>query len=169
MRIGIGYDSHPLVAGLPFVIGGVTIPFEKGLKGHSDADVLIHAVIDAILGAAGLGDIGTHFPDSDPAYKGIPGRELLKRTWSLIDGKKLRVGNIDAVVMLEAPKLAPHLQKIKENLAADLKTTPDRISVKAKTNEGMGMVGRGEGIAAQAVCLLESHASSSPHFELSNN
>ena len=154
MKIGIGYDSHPLVAGLPLIIGGVTIPFDKGLKGHSDADVLIHAVIDAILGAAALGDIGTHFPDSDPAYRGISSRELLKKTAALVRGKSLRVGNIDSVVIAAAPKLASHFPAMARAISSDLGIRPDQISVKAKSTNGTEILGQHEAIAATSVCLL---------------
>ena len=157
MRIGQGFDAHALVAGRKLVIGGVQIPYEKGLEGHSDADVLIHAVCDALLGAAGLGDIGAHFPDSDARYKGIDSRKLLRETATLLRKKKLRVANVDATIIAQAPKMAPHIPAMRANLASDIGIDPDAVNIKAKTTERLGFVGRGEGIAAEAVALLSDH------------
>ena len=154
MRIGQGFDAHALVAGRKLIIGGVEIPHEKGLAGHSDADVLIHAVCDALLGAAGLGDIGTHFPDTDTRYKSIDSRKLLREVVQLLRQKKLRVANVDATIIAQAPKMAPHVAAMRANLASDLGVAPDAVNVKAKTTEKLGFVGRGEGIAAEAVALL---------------
>jgi len=154
MRIGQGFDAHALVEGRKLVIGGVQIPYEKGLAGHSDADVLIHAVCDALLGAAGLGDIGTHFPDTDARYKGIDSRKLLREVAQLLRQKKLRVANVDATIIAQAPKMAPHTAAMRANLASDLGVAPDAVNVKAKTTEKLGFTGRGEGIAAEAVALL---------------
>ena len=156
MRIGQGFDAHALVEGQKLVIAGVQIPYEKGLAGHSDADVLIHAVCDALLGAAGLGDIGAHFPDSDARYKGIDSRKLLREVAQLLQQKKLRIANVDATIIAQAPKMAPHIPAMRANLAADLGVAVDSINVKAKTTEKLGFVGRGEGIAAEAVALLET-------------
>jgi len=149
MRVGIGYDSHRLVAGRRLLLGGVEIPHELGLEGHSDADVLTHAVIDALLGAAGLGDIGTLFPDDDPAYAGADSLELLRIALGKLPG---RVANVDATLICEAPKLAPHRAEMERNISTVLGAP---VSVKATTNEGMGAIGRGEGIAAVAVALIE--------------
>ena len=154
MRIGHGFDAHALVAGRKLVIGGVAIPHEKGLAGHSDADVLIHAVCDALLGAAGLGDIGTHFPDSDARYKDIDSRRLLREVARLLTERGLKAANVDATIIAQAPKMAPHIPAMRANLAADLGVAPDAVNVKAKTTEKLGFVGRGEGIAAEAVALL---------------
>ena len=155
MRTGIGYDVHRLVAGRKLVLGGTDIPSEKGLLGHSDADVLVHAVCDALLGAAGLGDIGAHFPDSEAEYEGIDSRILLRRVRSKIGDLGLRVTNLDLTVVAQAPKLAPHIRAMRIRIAADLKLDPVRVNIKATTTEGMGFPGRGEGIAAYAVVLLE--------------
>ena len=154
MRIGQGFDAHALVAGRRLVIGGVEIPHETGLAGHSDADVLIHALCDALLGAAGLGDIGAHFPDSDARYKDIDSRKLLREVAQLLDRKKLRVVNVDATIIAQAPKMAPHISAMRANLASDLGIAADAVNIKAKTTERLGFVGRGEGIAADAVALL---------------
>lgn len=156
MRIGQGFDAHALVAGRKLVIGGVVIPHEKGLAGHSDADVLIHAVCDALLGAAGLGDIGSHFPDSDARYKGIDSRRLLREVARLLKERGLKAANVDATIIAQAPKMAPHIPAMRANLAADLGVAADAVNVKAKTTEKLGFVGRGEGIAAEAVALLET-------------
>ena len=156
MRIGQGFDVHPLVAGRKLVLGGVTIPHEKGLLGHSDADVLLHAICDALLGAAGLGDIGAHFPDTDQCYSDIDSRQLLREVARKLVVRQLMVGNIDATVVAEAPRLAPHIPRMIGNIASDLGVAPARVSVKATTSEGLGLVGRGEGIAALAVALLEA-------------
>jgi len=154
MRIGQGFDTHALVGGRELVIGGVRIPYEKGLAGHSDADVLIHAVCDALLGAAGLGDIGAHFPDTDARYKGIDSRKLLREVAQFLRQRKLRVANVDATIIAQAPKMAPHIAAMRANLASDLGVAPGAVNVKAKTTEKLGFVGRGEGIAAEAVALL---------------
>ncbi|MGE5529271.1 MAG: 2-C-methyl-D-erythritol 2,4-cyclodiphosphate synthase [Patescibacteria group bacterium] len=154
MRIGLGYDLHPLSPGRKLVIGGVRIPHELGLAGHSDADVLCHAVIDALLGAAGLGDIGGLFPDTDPAYAGADSLELLAETTALVSRHGWRIMNLDATVIAEEPRIAPHAAAIKQNLAAVLHIAPADVGVKGKTNEGLGALGRGEGIAALAVVLL---------------
>ena len=154
MRIGQGFDAHALVAGRKLVIGGVEIPCERGLAGHSDADVLIHAVCDALLGAAGLGDIGSHFPDTDARYKDISSRKLLMKVRELLHDRGLSVVNVDATVIAQAPKLAPHITAMRANLASDLGIAPEAVNVKAKTTEKLGFVGRGEGIAAEAIALL---------------
>ncbi len=155
MRIGHGYDVHRLVEGRDLILGGVKIPFEKGLLGHSDADVLTHAVMDALLGAAALGDIGKHFPDSDPAYKGADSLALAREVAMLLRAKNYRVGNVDATVLAQAPKLAPYIPQMRENLSLALGIPVDAVSVKATTEEHLGFTGAGEGIAAHAVCLLE--------------
>lgn len=156
MRVGHGYDVHALVAGRDLVLGGVKIPHSKGLLGHSDADALIHAVCDACLGAAGLGDIGRHFPDSDPQYKSIGSRILLRKVREAILARGWRVANIDATIIAQAPKLAPYMGQMKQNLAADLGMSADSVNIKAGTTEKLGFAGREEGIAAHAVVLLES-------------
>ena len=155
MRIGHGYDVHRVTEGRKMIIGGVEIPYEKGLLGHSDADVLLHAVTDALLGAAALGDIGRHFPDTDPHYKGIDSRILLRHAVELLAERGYRAGNVDATVIAQKPKLAPYIDRMKENIAADLGVDPDRVNVKATTEERLGFTGREEGIAAHAVCLIE--------------
>lgn len=155
IRIGHGYDVHRLVEGRALVLGGVTIPFEKGLLGHSDADVLTHAIMDALLGAAALGDIGTHFPDNDPAYAGADSVKLLKNVVSLLAKNGYRIGNIDATVLAQAPKLKPYIPTMCEILADACGLPLDAVSVKATTEEGLGFTGSGEGIAAHAVCLIE--------------
>lgn len=154
MRIGHGYDAHRLVAGRRLVLGGVTIPHERGLLAHSDGDALIHAVCDALLGAAGLGDIGRHFPDSQSALSGIDSRILLRRTLGLIEALGFQVANVDATVIAQKPKLAPYFAAMRENLAADLRVDPGQVNLKGTTTEGMGFAGREEGIAAHAVALL---------------
>jgi len=154
MRIGQGFDAHALVAGRRLVIGGVEIPHEKGLAGHSDADVLIHAVCDALLGAAGLGDIGKHFPDSDARFKDMNSRMLLREVTRLLQQQGLKVANVDATVIAQAPRLAPHIPAMRTNLASDLGIAPAAVNIKAKTTEKLGFVGRGEGIAAEAVALV---------------
>ena len=155
MRIGHGYDVHRLVEGRALILGGVNIPYEKGLLGHSDADVLTHAVMDALLGAAALSDIGGHFPDSDPTYKGADSLALARSVAKLLHAKNYRIGNVDATILAQAPKLAPHIPQMRENLALALDVPVDAISVKATTEERLGFTGNGEGIAAHAVCLLE--------------
>lgn len=154
MRIGHGYDVHRLVEGRDLILGGVNIPFEKGLLGHSDADVLAHAVMDALLGAAGLGDIGKHFPDTDPAYKGADSLKLLERVVALLDEKDWQVGNVDATILAQRPKLAPYIPQMRENLARCMDIEADRVNVKATTEEKLGFTGSGEGMAVHAVCLL---------------
>lgn len=154
-RVGIGYDVHRLVAGRPLVLGGVTIPAERGLVGHSDADVAIHAIVDALLGAAALGDIGQHFPPGDPAYKDIDSRRLLARARALLDRHGWRAVNVDCTIVAEAPKLAPHAAAMRAALGETLGIDPDRVGIKATTNEGIGFIGRAEGIAALAVALIE--------------
>ncbi|MGN8772914.1 2-C-methyl-D-erythritol 2,4-cyclodiphosphate synthase [Candidatus Weimeria sp. HCP3S3_B5] len=156
MRIGNGYDVHRLVTGRDLIIGGVRIPYEKGLLGHSDADVLIHAVMDALLGAAGLGDIGLHFPDSDDRYRGADSRELLRSVRQKLLDRGFVAGNIDATVIAQAPRLRPYIDRMKENIAADLEIAPDLVNVKATTEEHLGFTGRGEGISASCVCLVDS-------------
>ena len=153
-RIGHGYDVHRLVLGRSLTLGGVTIPYEKGLLGHSDADVLLHAICDALLGALALGDIGKHFPDTDPQYAGIDSRLLLSRTAELIREKGWQIGNIDATVVAQAPRLSPYIQQMRKNIADALELPPDTVSVKATTEEHLGFTGEGLGIAAHAVCLL---------------
>ena len=155
MRIGHGYDVHRLVSERKLILGGVEIPFELGLLGHSDADVLTHALMDALLGAAGLGDIGGAFPDSDPAYEGISSLLLLERVMGMLAGKGLRVGSADMTILCQRPKLAGHLPQIRALLAQYLGIPGDRVNVKATTEEGLGFTGRGEGVAAHAVVLLE--------------
>ena len=154
LRVGQGFDVHRLVAGRKLVIGGVEIPYERGLLGHSDADVLLHAICDALLGAAALGDIGKHFPDSDPRYKGIDSRELLRHVARLLKERGYSVGNVDATIIAQAPRMAPHIPKMVQNIAADLAIDAAAVNVKATTTEELGFTGRGEGIAAQAICLL---------------
>ena len=154
MRVGHGFDVHALVVGRPCIIGGVNVPHDKGLDGHSDADVLLHAICDALLGAAALGDIGKHFPPSDMRYKGIDSRELLRHVVGLLKEKGFVVGNIDATVICEAPKLNPHTVKMCTNIAQDCAVEVSQINVKATTTEKLGFTGRGEGIAAEAVCVI---------------
>jgi len=155
MRVGMGYDSHRLVAGRPLILGGVRVPFELGLKGHSDADALIHAIVDALLGAAGLGDIGSHFPDSDPQYKDRSSLFFLEEAGRLVAQNGFRITNIDATVIAQAPKLGPYFPQMAETMGHALGARARDISLKAKTNEGMGLVGRSEGMAVFAVALLE--------------
>ena len=155
MRIGHGYDVHRLVEGRKCIIGGVDIPHETGLDGHSDADVLVHAVMDALLGALALGDIGKHFPDTDPRYKGADSMALLRHVAALIAKEGYRLGNLDATVLAQAPKLAPHIMQMRENIAEALSCEVSRVSVKATTEEKLGFTGAKQGIAAHCVCLLE--------------
>ena len=155
MRIGHGYDVHKLVEGRDLILGGVKIDYEKGLLGHSDADVLLHAVSDALLGAAGLGDIGRHFPDTDPKYKGADSLMLLREVYRKISEKGFRVGNIDVTMIAQKPKLKDFIPRMQENIAAAVGVTPDRVNVKATTEEKLGFTGSGEGMACHAVCLLE--------------
>lgn len=156
MRIGSGYDVHKLVEDRDLILGGVKIPYEKGLLGHSDADVLIHAIMDALLGAAALGDIGKHFPDTDPTYKGISSIELLKKVKALIEDKLYFIENIDATIIAQKPKLASYIPDMVKNIAAALEIEEDRVNIKATTEEGLGFTGAGLGIAANAVCLIEA-------------
>jgi 2-C-methyl-D-erythritol 2,4-cyclodiphosphate synthase len=155
MRIGHGYDVHRLVTGRKLILGGVDIPYSKGLLGHSDADVLLHAISDAILGAIGEGDIGKHFPDTDPAYKGASSIKLLRQVMALADTKGYKIGNLDATIVAQRPKLAPYIPDMCTNIAKALDTEPDRINVKATTTEELGFTGRGEGIAAYSVVILK--------------
>ncbi|MDE5717801.1 MAG: 2-C-methyl-D-erythritol 2,4-cyclodiphosphate synthase [Lachnospiraceae bacterium] len=156
MRIGTGYDVHRLAENRKCIIGGVEIPYEKGLLGHSDADVLLHAIMDALLGAAALGDIGKHFPDSDPAYQGISSVKLLEHVAGLLTDNLFLVENIDATIIAQAPKMRPHIEQMRENIAKALGIETAQVNVKATTEEGLGFTGSGEGISAQAVCLLTS-------------
>ena len=155
MRIGHGYDVHRLVEGRDLILGGVKIDYEKGLLGHSDADVLLHAVSDALLGAAGLGDIGRHFPDTDPKYKGADSLELLREVYRKISEKGFRVGNIDVTMIAQKPKLKDYIPQMQKNIAAAVNVAPDRVNVKATTEEKLGFTGTGEGMSCHAVCLLE--------------
>lgn len=154
MRIGIGYDVHKLVDGRKLILGGVHIPYEKGLLGHSDADVLIHAIMDSILGAAALGDIGKHFPDTREEYKGIDSLELLKEVNKLIKEKGFKIVNIDSIIIAQSPKMAPYIETMIENISNILEIHRDQINVKATTEEGLGFTGRKEGIAAQSICMI---------------
>lgn len=155
MRVGMGYDVHKLVEGRDLILGGEKIPYEKGLLGHSDADVLLHAIMDALLGAAALGDIGKHFPDTDPAYKGISSVKLLEHVGSLLDKKGYIIENIDATIIAQRPKMRPHIDHMCENIAKALKISVDQINIKATTEEGLGFTGNGEGISSQAICAVE--------------
>jgi len=155
MRIGQGFDAHALKPGKKLVIGGVTIPHSAGLDGHSDADVLLHAICDALIGAAALGDIGRHFPDSDPQFKGVDSRVLLRKTAALLAAHGSRVVNVDATIIAEAPRMAPHISAMVRNIAGDLGVAESSVNIKAKTTEKLGFTGRGEGIAAEAVVLIE--------------
>lgn len=155
MRIGQGYDVHKLVEGRKLILGGVEIPYEKGLLGHSDADVLLHAIMDALLGAAALGDIGKHFPDTDPAYKGISSIRLLEHVADLLEEHQFLIENIDATIIAQRPKMRPYIDTMRENIAKALKIEADQINVKATTEEGLGFTGSGEGISSQAICMLE--------------
>ena len=161
MRIGQGFDIHALVAGRKLIIGGVEIAYERGLAGHSDADVLLHAICDALIGAAGLGDIGTHFPDTDPQYRGIDSRILLRSVGALVSSHGMRIVNIDSTLIAQAPRLAPYISRMRSNIAEDLGMPPADVNVKAKTAERLGALGREEGIAAEAVALLEVERPSS--------
>ena len=154
MRVGMGYDVHRLVPERDLILGGVKIPWEKGLLGHSDADVLLHAVMDALLGAAALGDIGKHFPDTDPTYKGISSVKLLSHVGGLLEEKGYAIVNIDATISAQQPKMAPHIPLMRQHMAQALGIDESQINVKATTEEGLGFTGRGEGIASQAICLL---------------
>lgn len=156
MRIGMGYDVHRLVEGRPLVMGGVTIPYELGLLGHSDADVLLHAIADALLGAAALGDIGKHFPDTDPAYKGISSLILLEKVGKLLEENMFFIENIDATIIAQAPKMRPYIDHMRENIARALGISVEQVNVKATTEEGLGFTGEGKGISSQAICMLTS-------------
>jgi 2-C-methyl-D-erythritol 2,4-cyclodiphosphate synthase len=155
MRIGQGFDVHPLVRGRKLVVGGVAIPYERGLDGHSDADVLLHAICDALLGAAGLGDIGRHYPDTSPQLRGVDSRRLLRDVAKKLAALNLRVVNLDATIIAQEPRMAPHVARMIDNIAADLGVAPAQVNIKATTTEHLGFLGRVEGIAAQAVALLE--------------
>lgn len=156
MRIGMGYDVHRLVDGRPLIMGGVTIPYELGLLGHSDADVLLHAIADALLGAAALGDIGKHFPDTDPAYKGISSLILLERVGKLLEENMFFIENIDATIIAQAPKMRPYIDEMRANIARALGISIEQVNVKATTEEGLGFTGEGKGISSQAICMLTS-------------
>lgn len=155
MRIGLGYDVHRLVEGRDLIIGGVNIPYEKGLLGHSDADVLLHAIMDSLLGASALGDIGKHFPDTDPKFKGISSIKLLEEVGKLLSTNKYSINNIDATIIAQKPKMAPFIQQMRENIANALNINLNQINVKATTEEGLGFTGNGEGISSQSICLLQ--------------
>jgi 2-C-methyl-D-erythritol 2,4-cyclodiphosphate synthase len=155
MRVGFGYDVHPFASGRPLVLGGIEIPYLLGLLGHSDADVLLHAISDALLGAIGAGDIGRHFPDTDPQYRGIKSTILLSRVAALVQGKGFRVVNVDSTILAQKPRLAEAMPRMVEEIAKALDITPNRVNVKATTSEGLGFAGRGEGIAAYAVAMVE--------------
>jgi len=155
MRVGIGYDVHRLVEGRKLILGGVDVPFEKGLKGHSDADVLVHAICDALMGAAGLNDIGSHFPDNDSKFKDISSLKLLAKTYEMITKKGFAILNLDTIIFAEKPKLFPYRQAMQQKIAATIDLEPDRINIKATTTEGLGLIGRGEGVAAMCVALVE--------------
>lgn len=155
MRVGMGYDVHKLVEGRNLILGGVKIPYEKGLLGHSDADVLLHAIMDALLGAAALGDIGRHFPDTEEAYKGISSMKLLEHVRTLLDEKLYVIENIDATIIAQRPKMLPHIPAMRQNIAEALQIEVDQVNVKATTEEGLGFTGSGEGISSQAICAIE--------------
>lgn len=156
MRIGMGYDVHRLAEDRELILGGVTIPYERGLLGHSDADVLLHAIMDALLGAAALGDIGKHFPDTDPAYKGISSLKLLGKVGELLEEKCFLIENIDATIIAQAPRMRPYIDEMRKNIAETLGISAEQVNVKATTEEGLGFTGSGEGISAQAICMLTS-------------
>ena len=161
MRVGLGYDVHRLTEERDLILGGVKIPYEKGLLGHSDADVLLHAIMDALLGAAALGDIGKHFPDTDPAYKGISSLRLLEHVGKLLEQKNYQIVNIDATIVAQRPKMAPHIPQMVKNVAETLGLEEDQVNIKATTEEGLGFTGSGEGISSQAVACLETVANCS--------
>ncbi|MGG7621964.1 2-C-methyl-D-erythritol 2,4-cyclodiphosphate synthase [Bacillus coreaensis] len=154
-RIGQGFDVHQLIEGRPLFLGGITIPYEKGLLGHSDADVLLHTVTDAVLGAIGEGDIGRHFPDTDPEFKDADSAKLLEHVWSLVENRGYELVNADCTIIAQRPKMAPYIEQMKNRIAELLKASPDQVNVKATTTEKLGFTGRGEGIASQAVVLLK--------------
>ena len=166
MRVGLGYDVHKLTEGRKLVLGGVTIPYEKGLLGHSDADVLVHAIMDALLGAAAAGDIGKHFPDTDPQYKGISSIRLLEHVGKIIEDKLYVISNIDATIIAQRPKMAPHIEQMRENIAQALHIDVDQVNIKATTEEGLGFTGNGEGISSQAIACLETIANYSYRVDL---
>ena len=157
MRIGMGYDVHRLTEGRKLILGGVEIPYEKGLLGHSDADVLLHAIMDALLGAAALGDIGKHFPDTDPQYKGISSIRLLEHVGALLEEQGYLIENIDATIIAQRPKMRPHIDQMRQNIADALNIETDQVNVKATTEEGLGFTGTGEGISSHAVCAIEKY------------
>ena len=157
MRVGMGYDVHKLTEGRKLILGGVEIPYEKGLLGHSDADVLLHAIMDALLGAASLGDIGKHFPDTDPAYKGISSIKLLEHVGKLLDDRMYVIENIDATIIAQRPKMRPHIEQMEKNIAEALHIETNQVNVKATTEEGLGFTGSGEGISSQAICSISSY------------
>lgn len=159
MRVGMGYDVHRLTEGRKLILGGVEIPYEKGLLGHSDADVLLHAVMDALLGAAALGDIGKHFPDTDPEYEGASSMKLLRHVGSLLDKQGYIIENIDATIIAQRPKMRPYIDEMRANIAGALGLETDQVNVKATTEEGLGFTGTGEGISSQAVCAVEKYTS----------
>lgn len=154
MRIGIGYDVHKLVVDRPLILGGVNIPFDKGLLGHSDADVLVHAIMDSMIGALALGDIGKHFPDTSDEFKGISSLKLLEHVYSLIQSKGFEIENIDSIIVAQKPKMAPHIPEMKKNICSILNINEDQLNIKATTEEGLGFTGAGDGISSQSVCLL---------------
>ena len=158
MRVGMGYDVHKLTEGRKLILGGVEIPYDKGLLGHSDADVLVHAIMDALLGAAALGDIGRHFPDTDPEYKGASSLKLLEHVGKLVEDKLYVIGNIDATIIAQRPKMAPHIEAMRENVANVLHIDIDQVNIKATTEEGLGFTGSGEGMSAQAIASLDTIA-----------
>lgn len=164
MRIGMGYDVHKLTEDRDLILGGVKIPYEKGLLGHSDADVLTHAIMDALLGAAALGDIGKHFPDTDPAYKGADSLKLLEHVGKLLEERFYFIENIDATIIAQRPKMAPHIEKMRENIAERLHLSVDQINIKATTEEGLGFTGEGKGISSQAICMLSQAANYVEHL-----
>ena len=165
MRVGMGYDVHKLVEGRDLILGGVKIPYEKGLLGHSDADVLLHAIMDALLGAAALGDIGKHFPDTDPAYKGASSIRLLEHVGKLLEEENYQIINIDATIIAQRPKMAPHIPQMVENVARVLKLEKNQVNIKATTEEGLGFTGTGEGISSQAIASLDTIANYSYRVE----
>lgn len=169
MRVGMGYDVHRLTEGRDLILGGVKIPYERGLLGHSDADVLIHAIMDALLGAAALGDIGKHFPDTDPKYKGISSISLLEYVAHLLEEQQYIVENIDATIIAQRPRMRPHIEEMRQNIADALKISIEQINIKATTEEGLGFTGAGEGISSQAICLLEKITNYSSFDVISEN
>lgn len=169
MRIGMGYDVHKLVEDRDLILGGVKIPYELGLAGHSDADVLVHAIMDALLGAAALGDIGTHFPDTDPAYKGADSLKLLEHVGTLLAERNYYIQNIDATIIAQRPKMAPHILTMRENIASRLGISVDQVNVKATTEEGLGFTGEGKGISSQAICLLTQPDNYIEYMEMGND